>query len=258
MNDSWGFHTPPEQQAVVDAQYKKANKLASRRPLPSGIQVTHSSRNFRMSDGTTGPTQHTVRATEVDSDGLIKRDVGEVTWAGDDGHVAWMGAPPHIVPHLLAKAHEVSSKTGDAPPLYAEDLSPSSHRLMRKYLPSQVPKDVTVSGLPLLTPENFAAATEVVNHAHAAAHAALPPELHGTINRAASDARAALTEGRRSHSAMHRLGGSAGSEDEYFRYQEHASTFHANSHAIVNAVQKHGSHVPGEIHALRSIADFMF
>lgn len=258
MSDTWGYHTPPEQQAVIDAQYKKASRTAARRPLPSNVLLSHSERRTRAfgADPGTEVVQHSVRAVELHPDGAHHRDLGELTWAGDDGYVAWMGAPAHIVPHLLAKAHEVSVATGDAPPTYAEDLSPSSHRLMRKYLPTHVPEGVTVAGMPLLTPEHFARATETVNAAHAAALASVPAVYHNTVNIAASAARSAVTEGRRSHSALQRLGDQEHA-DEYDNYQQHASKFYANSHLLANTVEKHGAHTPDAVHALRRVSDFM-
>jgi hypothetical protein len=127
---------------------------------------------------------------------------------------------------------------------------------MRKYLPTHIPEDVTVAGMPLLTPEHFAQATETVNAAHAAALSSVPPAHHRTINLAASAARSAVTEGRRSHSALQRLGDQEHAE-EYDRYHQHASKFYANSHLLANTVEQHGAHMPDTVHALRQVSAFM-
>ena len=109
----------------------------------------------------------------------------------------------------------------------------------------------------MLTPENFAKATEVVNHAHAAALAALPPEHHATVSRAATDARAAVTNGRRDHRALHTLS-DAERHGAYDDYQQHASNFHLASNRLANTVARYGEHKPAHVEALHAISGFMF
>ena len=146
MNDSWGFHTPPEQQAVVDAQYKKATKLAARRPLPPGVRVIHSSRPVRHLGG---GAVHTVEATGPGDDVVFRKSLGGITWEGTSGQVIGMGGERYLVPHMLALAHKVSAETGDAPPLTSNEMSKDSYRLARKYLPDFIPNGARVDRTPL-------------------------------------------------------------------------------------------------------------
>lgn len=199
MSGEWGFHTPPEQQAQVDARFKKARNLAARRPLPNDVQLHHSTRQTSDLYGHEVSTHHTVRAIKHFEDGTINRQVGELTWSGASGGVGWLEGEPQIVPHLMAKAHQVSVETGDAPPLHGDELSPYSYRMLRKQMPEALTPQTKVEGVPLLTDQHFAQLHAHVNQAQATIAAPAAPGGQRAVADLAHLARESIVGAQRAH-----------------------------------------------------------
>lgn len=181
--DSYGYHTPPEQQEYNDAIYSKTKKIAAR-PSPSySTQAKGSGAAVDLVHHET-PGAHNV--------------VGEVQWGRDSGHVTWMGVEEghrHMTPKLMAAAKDHADTHGYAPPLHSDIMSGDSYKIAKKYAPEHIPEDAQVNSRPLsLDIADVHKMKEHVNVLHSAALASSTPYDHEEINTHAYDAHKHLTD----------------------------------------------------------------
>lgn len=192
--DAYGYHTPPEQQEYLDAAYKKADRLASRR-TGNGDYTTSAYKSPYPHD----PTSTVDLLHLADNEGTV-HEVGKVKWNNQTGRVHWMGVDSdhrHMVPKLLSAAKAHADAEGFSPPSNSEDMTGYSYKLAKRYAPQHIPENAAVNYRPLSVKiTDFHKASEHINTLHALAMADAPGHAE-EINHRAEAAHFHLDSARR-------------------------------------------------------------
>jgi hypothetical protein len=145
----WGYisHPGDYEKQEIDESRQKLAKIAIKKPFPEGMKMAHT-----VERGTWGGAAHSLEISDPNDSTKGNVFVGKLTWDGTNGGVEGFHVDEnyrHLAPHMLEAAHSISSAYGHVGPTNSNDLSPYSYKLSRRYAPSSMPYDATVSGIPV-------------------------------------------------------------------------------------------------------------
>jgi hypothetical protein len=198
-SDAYGYYTPPEEQEWNDAIYKRAHRLANKRPLPSDYSI----------DSYTDPMSGSAmvaRSILVHNSNRFE-PIGKVDWNRETGHVHWLGINEghrHMLPHLMSAAKNFADSEGYAPPLSSSKMSDYSYKLAKKYAPEHIPDYAWADSMPVgqsntVLEAKLAKMGEHINIIHSLALSSAPPENHAYLNEVAATAHRALRHAKELH-----------------------------------------------------------